>query len=155
LSFFQVEMITATQNEGSIKNFCILQLSRRKLYVYLRTRPFKCTRSYFQSEEDKQLQEELNMLVERLQVSINLSYKGHQQFLQYNKYFNNGTKRRWVKIMFWYRTSEVKSQYNRINSRGQMSIKYPVVKLNEQFLQLKSELRSERKYLRSVFCILY
>lgn len=33
-------------------------------------RIYKCTYVYFQSEEDKQLQEELNMLVERLQVGI-------------------------------------------------------------------------------------
>jgi hypothetical protein len=32
-----------------------------------------------------------------------------------------------------------------------MSVKYPVVKLDEQFLQLKSEVRRERKYLQSVF----
>ena len=92
---------------------------------------------YFQSEEDKQLQEELNMLVERLQVSVNFTIshiKVASNFLLYSMYFNNGNKRRWVKIMFCYRTSDVKSQYNRIKPRGKMSIKYPVMKFDVQFL---------------------
>jgi len=32
-----------------------------------------------------------------------------------------------------------------------MSINYPDMKLDEQFLQLNSELQGERKYLQSVF----
>ena len=56
--------------------------------------------------------------------------------------------------MFWYCTSEVESQYNRINPRGKMSIKYPVVKLYEQFLQFKSELRSAVSILYFVLVIM-
>jgi hypothetical protein len=125
-------------------------------YAYAHTRLFKSTCFYFQSEEDKQLQEELNMLVERLQVSINLTifHKSYQQFLVQNMCFINANTRRWVKIMSWNRISEGKSQHNRIKSWGKIWIKYSVVKLDEQFLQLKSELWSERKYLHSVFVML-